>query len=83
MPESLPSEGSVFIQKVGGGAWAFCRFKTEPDGIRSAWEESFRWLVESGYECRPLPCAEIYLNDARYHPEGKWIIDIAIPLITE
>lgn len=71
----------VFIQKIGGEIWAFCRFEVGSDGFRKAWEEAFQWLVESGYECRPLPCYEIYHNNGQEHPEGKWIIDIAIPLV--
>lgn len=71
----------IFIQQIGGGIWAFCRFETSSDGFRKAWEEAFQWLVESGYECRPLPCYEIYHNNGQEHPEGKWIIDIAIPLV--
>jgi AraC family transcriptional regulator len=75
-----PASGNVFFQDLGGGPWAFCRFEAAAEEIRGAWEMSFRWLVESGLGCRPLPCCEIYHNDARFHPEGKWIIDIAIPL---
>lgn len=81
--EKPAHESEIRIQEIGGGTWAFCRFETAPQGIKPAWESAFRWLVENGYECRPLPCAEIYLNDARFHPEGTWIIDIAIPLQTE
>jgi AraC family transcriptional regulator len=80
VPEDIPLDDHVFYQEIGGGIWAFCRFEIGPDEIQTAWEEAFRWLVQSGYECRPLPCCEIYYNDAREHPEGKWIIDIAIPL---
>jgi len=70
----------VFVQEVGGGRWAFCRSEARPEEIPRAWEAAFRWLVGSGHECRPVPCYEIYNNDAREHPEGKWVIDIAIPL---
>lgn len=71
----------LFMQTIGGGIWAFCRFEIESRDFRAAWEEAFQWLVESGYECRPLPCCEIYHNNGLEHPEGKWIIDIAIPLM--
>jgi AraC family transcriptional regulator len=70
----------VFTQRIGGGWWAFCGAEAAPDEIPRAWEAAFRWLVGSGYGCRSVPCYEIYHNDAREHPEGKWIIDIAIPL---
>jgi len=79
-PEGAESSGSIFFQEVGGGQWAFCRFEVEGEQIRDAWGSAFRWLVESGFECRPIPCCEIYYNDARHHPKGLWIIDIAIPL---
>ncbi len=82
-PDSLSPSGSVFFQEVGGGPWAFCRFEVRGEQIREAWVSAFRWLVESGFECRPIPCCEIYYNDARNHPEGLWIIDIAIPLKSE
>lgn len=77
--EISPSD-SVFLQGIGGGVWAFCRFETRADGFKASWESAFRWLVESGYECRPLPCCELYYNDAREHPEAAWVYDIAIPL---
>lgn len=80
LPDELEPSDPIFIQKVGGGIWAFCRFETGSDGFRKAWEESFQWLIESGYECRPLPCYEIYYNNGQEHPEGKWVFDIAIPL---
>lgn len=78
--ENIMPSDQIFIQNFGGGMWAFCRFETKAEGIRKAWEDSFQWLVESGYECRPLPCCEIYHNNAQEHPQGKWIYDIAIPL---
>lgn len=77
--EATP-DSRVFFQEIGGGTWAFCRFETGADRFRDSWEAAFRWLVNSGYECRPLPCLEIYHNDAAEHPQGAWIYDIAIPL---
>jgi AraC family transcriptional regulator len=82
-PDGFLPSGPVFFQEVGGGPWAFCRFEVRGEEIRDAWGRAFRWLVESGFECRPIPCCEIYYNDARHHPKGLWIIDIAIPLKAE
>jgi AraC family transcriptional regulator len=83
VPDGVQASGPVFLQEVGGGPWAFCRFEVKGEEIRAAWESAFRWLVESGFECRPMPCCEMYYNDARFHPAGLWIIDIAIPLKSE
>ena len=38
-----------------------------------------RWLPKSGYQ-RMTACFELYLNDAKDHPEGKCIVDIYVPV---
>lgn len=81
LSNNIETSDPIFIQKIGGGVWGFCRFETRSDGFRTAWEESFQWLIESGLECRPEPCYEIYYNNGQEHPEGKWEFDIAIPLM--
>jgi len=81
IPNIIQPSDSVFIQKLEGGVFALCRFEVEAYEIKTAWEESFQWLVESGLECRPHPCYEIYHNNAQEHPDKKWVFDIAVPLI--
>ncbi len=81
--EGLHPAEPAFIQELGGGTWAFCRFETPAELIAAAWEESFRWLVASGYECRPQPCLEIYLEAPAGGASGTWAYEIAIPLLRE
>lgn len=74
------TDGQVGLQVISGGAYAVCGFETDTDGFHKAWDEAFAWLVNSGYECADKPCYELYHNNAEEHPEGKWIVDICIPL---
>lgn len=80
VPPGTEPPGQVGIQVLQGGPYAVCGFEIGADGFPRAWEEAFAWLVKSGHECADLPCYERYHNDAAEHPEGKWIVDICIPL---
>ncbi|MCE5243483.1 MAG: GyrI-like domain-containing protein [Desulfobacteraceae bacterium] len=80
VPEGTKTEGQVALQIIQGGPHAVCRFEIRPEDFRKSWEEAFVWLADSEYECDDRPCYEIYRNDARQHPEGKWIVDICMPL---
>lgn len=70
----------IGLQTLRGGPYAVCRFEIVADGFHQAWEEAFVWLVNGGYECDDSPCYELYRNNAEDHPDGKWIVDICIPL---
>ena len=82
VPENTPTTGVVNTQKIDGGSYAVCHFEITDDSFQQAWEDAFAWLIEGGYECDEKPCFELYHNDGSEHPEGKWIFDICIPLIT-
>lgn len=72
--------GQIATQLVGGGPYAVCRFELGVEEFQQAWEQAFAWLVACGYECADSPCYELYHNNAEEHAQGKWIIDICIPL---
>lgn len=80
VPDGTSPEGQIGIQVISGGMYAVCRFEIRTDNFQQAWEDAFVWLVNSGYECDDKPCYEVYHNNPEEHPEGKWIIDICIPL---
>jgi AraC family transcriptional regulator len=80
IPPDTDPEGPVSFQTIAGGPYAVCHFEIPTDGFKQAWEEAFTWLVNGGYECADSPCYERYHNHADDHPEGKWRVDICIPL---
>ncbi len=80
VPLDAVAESQVAFQKISGGPYGVCHFEIQGDDFQQAWEDAFAWLVNSGHECDEKPCYELYHNNASDHPEGKWIIDICIPL---
>lgn len=80
VPEGTTPDNPVALQKIEGGSHAVCHFEVTPDAFQKAWEDAFAWLIQSGRECADRPCYELYHNNAEEHPDGKWIVDICIPL---
>ncbi len=80
VPQGTKTEGQVALQIIRGGSYGVCHFEIQSDEFPQAWEDAFAWLVSSGYECDESPSYELYHNDATEHPQGKWIVDICIPL---
>ena len=83
VPRGTTPEAPVDIQTISGGPHTVCHCEIPTEGFKQAWEDTFAWLVDRGYECDDKPCYEVYHNDASEHPEGKWIVDICIPLKAE
>jgi AraC family transcriptional regulator len=82
VPAGTVTEGPIGLQPIGGGPFAVCGFAIGAEAFPQAWEDAFAWLVGSGYECDDRPCYESYHNDGARDPEGRWIFDICIPLIS-
>lgn len=77
VPEGTNTEAPVAVQDIAGGPHAICEFEIPITGFQQAWDEAFRWLVESGLECADRPCYEFYHDDC----SGKTCrVDICIPL---
>ena len=80
VPDGFTVDDNLQTQKLWGGTYAVCNFELKPEEMSKAYEKSFAWVCESGYEFKDKPCFELYHNNAAEHPEGKWIFDICIPL---
>jgi AraC family transcriptional regulator len=69
--------GGAVQSKVGkniipAGKYAIGRFELSSHEFEEAWTGVMGgWLPQSGYQCDDRPCAEIYQNDPKEHPEGK------------
>jgi AraC family transcriptional regulator len=77
VPEGTKVEAPVALQDIAGGPHAVCEFNLPPTDFSAAWEEAFRWLVDSGLECADRPCYELYHDDCR-GPTCRF--DICVPL---
>jgi AraC family transcriptional regulator len=56
------------------------RFEISPNNFQQAWESSFVWMVENGYQKGSKDPFEIYYNNYLDHPEKKFIVDLCIPV---
>lgn len=80
IPQGTVPEAPIDIQTISGGPYTVCHCEIPSAGFQQAWEDTFAWLVDSGHECDDRPCYERYYNNPSDDPEGKWIVDICIPL---
>lgn len=81
VPEDIESEGEINTMNLQGGKYALARFELNNDEYPEAWNFVFgKWLPESGYQPDDRPSYEFYRNDPQQHPEGKCIVDIAVPV---
>jgi len=80
VPKGTEAEAPLGFQTIAGGLYGVCHFEIGIDEFQQAWDDAFEWLVGSGHQCDDTPCYELYHNSAEDHPEGKWVVDICIPL---
>ncbi|MCW7753881.1 AraC family transcriptional regulator [Desulfobotulus sp. H1] len=80
LPDPAEPDGDISVQQLRGGPYAVCRFEIANADFPKAWNEAFIWFMEQGYACDDSPCYERYHTSPEEHPEGKWIVDICMPL---
>ena len=81
VPPETRAEGEVGRMTIPGGLFAVARFEVAPDEFGEAWDALMRdWLPDSGYQPDDRMCYEVYLNDPKDHPQGKFIIEICEPI---
>lgn len=55
-------------------------FEITPNDFEKSWSALFVWMNDNGYKKADENPFEIYHNDYREHPEGKFIVDFYIPI---
>jgi AraC family transcriptional regulator len=80
VPPGTDPHGPMGFQTIDGGFYVVCCFEIPTEGFKQAWEAAFTWLVNGGYDCADSPCYERYHNHPDDHPQGKWRVDICVPL---
>lgn len=81
VPEDTKIDGEIGKMTVSGGKYAVAHFEITVDQFSEAWDSVMRdWMPESGYQSDDRLCYELYYNNPKEHPEGKFIIDICVPV---
>ena len=80
IPTDFEINNSMNVQVIASGTYAIFHYEIFDTEFQEAWCDSFKWLIENEYECDDRIFYEQYNNNPSEHPEGKFIIDICIPL---
>jgi len=76
----VKTEGEFGNLKVPGGKYVVGSFEILPTEFEQAWNSVCLWLSQSGYQPADGNPYELYHNNHDEHPQGKFIVDICIPV---
>lgn len=79
-PQPFEVAGEIRNLRIFGGQHIVGSYEIAPQDFEKAWTGLFVWMNENGYKKGPENPYEIYHNDFREHPEGKFIVDLYIPI---
>lgn len=79
LPDEAPVDG-MSVQTIEGGDYAVYHTEIMNNDFGGAWDRMYQWLSTSGYRPRELPSYEHYLNDGMADPDGKWLIELCVPV---
>ena len=66
---------------IPGGKFAVARFEIVSEEFEEAWNMLMGgWMPESGYQPDDRLCYELSHNNPKEHPEGKYVVDICLPV---
>ncbi|MFH1609099.1 MAG: GyrI-like domain-containing protein, partial [Candidatus Bipolaricaulota bacterium] len=81
VPKGTPVGGTLRTMTIPGGLFAVAHTEIYQDQFHEAWNKLLgEWLSTSGYQPDDRMCYEVYLNDPKTHPQGKFILDICEPI---
>ncbi|HOW85633.1 MAG TPA: GyrI-like domain-containing protein [Candidatus Aminicenantes bacterium] len=81
VPAETKADGEIGRMSIPGGRFAVARAEILPHQFGEAWNALMGdWFPESGYQPDDRMCYEVYLNDPKSHPEGKFLIEICEPV---
>ncbi|MDP9169200.1 MAG: AraC family transcriptional regulator [Acidobacteriota bacterium] len=79
-PGTAPS-GEVGIRRLEGGLYATARVHVLLEDYAGQWDALVGdWLPGSGYQPDNLPAMEFYLNNPEEDPEGRYDVEICLPV---
>ena len=77
----IPVEGEITRKTLESTKCLVSNLEITPMQFQQAWEASFAWMLENGYQKSTIAPFEIYYNNAQEHPENKFIVDLCIPIL--
>ena len=74
-------EGEITQRTIESTKCLVSKLEITPMQFQQAWETSFAWMLENGNQKSTIDPFEIYYNNAKEHPENKFIVDLCIPIL--
>ncbi len=81
IPDDLDVDGDVQTQTVPAGRYAVCRHEAFNNNFQKGWDELLKnWLPSSGYQPANGPSYEVVIESGAHDPQGRWLVDIHLPV---
>ena len=81
VPEGTTADGEVGVKRMDGGLCATARTRVSLADYAKPWDSLVGdWLPGSGYQPDHRPAMEFYLNDPATDPEGKYELEVCLPV---
>ncbi len=80
--QAVEPQAPVGFMKVEAAKYVVARVTCAGEQIQGVYMYLYRhWLLDSGYQPVDLPPFEVYLDTPERHPEGKFVLDVCIPIV--
>jgi AraC family transcriptional regulator len=81
VPQDTAAVGEIGIKTMDGGLCAIGRCRVLPSEYAKPWDALVcDWLPGSGYQPDHRPALEFYRNDPATDPEGKFELEVCLPV---
>ncbi len=81
VPSGTPVEGEIGTMEIPAGLCVLGHFELDETEFGAAWDWLCgTWMPESGYQPDDRLAYEWCLNDARQHPQGKFVVELCVPV---
>lgn len=81
VPAGTAPSGEIGIKALEGGLFATARVRVMIQDYAAQWEALVAdWLPGSGYQPDHRPAMEFYLNNPETDPEGRYHVEICLPV---
>jgi AraC family transcriptional regulator len=81
VPAGTEPSGDIGIRNLDGGLYATARVRVRIEDYAAQWDSLVGdWLPGSGYQPDHRPALEFYWNNPDTDPEGKYDVEICLPV---
>jgi AraC family transcriptional regulator len=81
VPAGTAPSGEIGVKTLEGGLYATARVRVMIQDYAAQWDALVAdWLPGSGYQPDHRPAMEFYLNNPDTDPEGRYHVEICLPV---